>query len=310
MWWDVGGMLSNIKEKNEEAPKVQPKTQPEVQPKVKKTETSTTKKQPTPKDRTKPKEKQTGQSTKNVNEMGILALVGQRIEELNKYASELNKKSEEIYKAMQNVLLDYKDKQKDLIGLSMLIMSKTSLNKFIDNDYVEKLGHLLDLLPPEALAGGIQMFNQGYIASKIAGIDTRDKTVTEILALGQEPKLTASIDTGILQTLETLHQYLPKLYETELAPHKLALEELGRRYETLDVMQKTIKNEIEAYYKQVGLMLKERELYLKAIKTASDISLQKARIADISSKIEERKRKAEKEQNKADIEVLKGLLKE
>ena len=224
-----------------------------------------------PKAKSQPKTQQPQQLQKEPAE-DLFSVIKQEIDNLNKQIELLNKESDKVYTNMQKVIADYKDKQKDLLGLTLMMMAKTNLNKYIDNDYMEKLGDLIDSLPPEALGEGIKMFNVGYMAGKAAGIDLKDKTITEILALGQEPKLTANFDTGILQTLETLNEHLPKLYELELTPYKLTLEVLGNKYDTLKIQQKAIEDKLKAYIEQI-------KLNLQMMNILSQIELRKTQMA-------------------------------
>ena len=166
----------------------------------------------------------------------VEALRAQIEQKLSEVQAKYDKYAQDILNIMNNynaVLAEYKDKLKDLMGLHMIVMSKTVFNQYLDYDYNVRLGELIEALPPQALAEGIKLFQTGYLAGKYAGLDLKSMDLSQIMSLGQDPELVTKMPDKMLETLNVLNQYIPTIYSTELEKYKNQLASLQFLYERL-----------------------------------------------------------------------------
>lgn len=236
----------------------------------------------------------------------------QALETSKQQLQKLQEQSNQVYSNLQKVYLDYKDTLKNLLGLNVLILSKTALNNYIDQDYLEKFGDLIEALPVEALKEGIHFFNTGYFAGKVAGVDVKNKSITEIMSYGQEPNLITKMDKNLLQILDVINQHIPHIFETQLAAHKIALDQLAKDYEALKLKEKLKQEEITNLLKLMKIPFEIEKLKTQIEESKAKTTLHKARVQDIQSKVQERKAKQETKKDDTllqDLELLKQLFK-
>lgn len=217
----------------------------------------------------------------------LLQTINQTSEKINQQIDEINKKRQEILDRTKTLLIDYKDKMKELLGLHLTILSKTALNQYIDHDYSLRLGELIEALPPEALGEGIKLFQTGYVAGKFAGIDLRDKSLSEIMSYGENPEIITKMPNKMLELIDTLNNYLPQIYNQELEVYKLQLQQLDEEFEK-------VKTQIQLLEQQ----RKAIDDWRKWMETLVDIEYKKAltqkSLADIVFKQKKLQLEAEK----------------
>ncbi len=232
-------------------------------------------------------------------------------ERINKQLEELNQVRSKILDNMKNVYIQYKDKVKELMGLHLTVMSKTALNQYMDYDFSMRLGELIESLPPEALGEGIKLFQTGYLAGKFAGIDLGNKSLSEIMAYGQDPDLITKMPNEMLQLIEPINTYLPTLYEQELNAYKTELQKselLQDKIKTQIALLETKRKSLDEYIKLLSTLnlMQYREAMLGLRKQQLGLSREKFKWQQTKQDQKQRQQTESLEQFQ---EILKGLKK-
>lgn len=163
----------------------------------------------------------------------------------------------------------YEEKLNELLPTIALFSAKTSFKDLTKEDLPKIVGEYLKNVPYGAGVQSLNKLIKGYYVLRLNGVDTEGLSPIDIIQAGENPAFVENTHEAVIKSLDQLGSIIQLKMKQNL--------------DTIGILRdnyKAIRDELN----------KKAELYMKALKYATDFLLDKEKMALERASLEERKR--------------------
>jgi len=200
------------------------------------------------------------------------------IQEKKNKLNELKFEYEKLAELHDKTSKEYTDKLTKILPATMLFMSKSVLNTLADDDLPVKIKEAIDNLPATALDSGIHKLILGYTVAKSNGINTKDLSMFDLMALAENPNMVENIPEQVVKTANVMGAVLGNIYKAGIGNVKFLKD-------TLEAKKQIIGADITTEFNIYKSILDELRTKLEEQKANQYYEINKEKVQSSSNKV-------------------------